>query len=70
MEVIDHKNTLIVLGNSVGEDFRITARNIVLAAGINTAKISIDACLPTPPSYWLKGNYFSLSVKAPFSRLV
>lgn len=70
VELFEHKNELIVVGESVGDTFRIKARNVILAAGLHSAKISLEACLPTPPSYWLKGNCFSLRQKAPFEHLI
>ena len=70
LEAIEYKNELIISGNSVGENFKVRAKNVVLAAGIHTAKISLEANLPTPSSYWLKGNYFSLRQKSPFKHLI
>ena len=70
VKVINYKNEIRVIGESVGEKFEVKARNLILAAGISTAQISTEAHLPTPPSYWLKGNYFSLRQQAPFDHLI
>jgi L-2-hydroxyglutarate oxidase LhgO len=53
---------------------RITAAHVVLASGLSAPRIarSISGIAPQtiPQSRFAKGNYFSLSRRAPFSRLV
>lgn len=67
---IEYKKGLTISGESVGEYFEVKAKNVIMAAGIHTAKLSTDFGLPTPHSYWLKGNYFRLKQKSPFDQLV
>ena len=67
---IEYKNSLMVAGESVNEYFKIEAKNVILAAGIHTEAISMEARLPTPSGYWLKGNYFRLRGKSPFNQLI
>jgi L-2-hydroxyglutarate oxidase LhgO len=52
----------------------LECRLLVNAAGLGASAVarSIDG-MPIemiPPAYWAKGNYFSCSVRAPFSRLI
>jgi len=56
------------------EPERIVARAVVNSAGFFAQRVarSIEGFPPerVPPSYYCKGNYFSLSGRSPFSRLV
>lgn len=53
---------------------RLSARWVVLAAGLSTQRLaqSIDGVLPgsIPKAYFAKGNYFSLTGRVPFCRLI
>ena len=56
------------------EPIRLIARTVVNSAGLNAPEVarSIEG-IPAdriPPSYYCKGNYFSLSGRSPFRRLV
>jgi L-2-hydroxyglutarate oxidase LhgO len=61
---------------TVGGDAPMTlsARTVVNSAGLfaQTVAASIDGLDPAsvPPSYFAKGNYFSLAVRAPFTHLI
>ena len=52
----------------------LSARWVILAAGLSTPKIarSLDGIIPSslPKAYFAKGNYFSVSGRAPFSHLI
>ena len=52
----------------------VLARTVVNAAGLHASRVaaSIDGMPPAriPPTYFAKGNYYSLTGRAPFSRLV
>ena len=56
------------------QPMRIRARVVVNSAGLRAQKVA--AALQgfpadrVPPSYYCKGNYFSLNARAPFSRLI
>ena len=52
----------------------LAASNVVNAAGLNAAQVAsliegLDA-KHIPPTFWAKGNYFTISGKSPFSRLI
>lgn len=52
----------------------LAANTVINAAGLNAPLVAsrikgLDA-RHVPPTYWAKGNYFTLSGKSPFSRLV
>ena len=52
----------------------LAAKTVVNAAGLQAPGLAsrctgLDARF-VPPTYWAKGNYFTLSVKSPFSRLI
>jgi L-2-hydroxyglutarate oxidase LhgO len=52
----------------------LAAKTVINAAGLNAPKVArcikgLDA-RHVPPTYWAKGNYFTLSGKSPFNRLV
>jgi len=52
----------------------VVARNVVNAAGLNAPQVAslvegLDAKY-VPPTFWAKGNYFTLSGKSPFNRLI
>jgi L-2-hydroxyglutarate oxidase LhgO len=53
---------------------RVLARTVVNAAGLHAQRVALSIegfpSAHVPKSYWAKGSYFSLSGKAPFSRLV
>lgn len=57
-----------------GEAFEIAARHVVNAAGLGAVALArsisgLDAAF-VPALYYAKGNYFSVTGRAPFSRLV
>jgi L-2-hydroxyglutarate oxidase LhgO len=56
------------------ESTRLLARRVVNSAGLFAQKLArgIEGFPPDrlPPAYYCKGNYFSLSGRSPFSRLV
>lgn len=56
------------------EPMRFTATLVVNAAGLDAQAVAraIDGLPPDkiPPLFLAKGNYFSLTVRSPFSRLV
>ena len=52
----------------------LTANTVINAAGLNAPQVAsrikgLDA-KHVPPTYWAKGNYFSLSGKSPFRHLI
>ena len=52
----------------------LTANTVINAAGLNAPRVAsrikgLDA-RHVPPTYWAKGNYFTLAGKSPFSRLI
>ena len=52
----------------------LAANSVINAAGLNAPLVasrikSLDA-KHVPPTYWAKGNYFTLSGKSPFNRLI
>jgi L-2-hydroxyglutarate oxidase LhgO len=57
-----------------GQPMRIRARTVVTSAGLQAQKVAAALRgLPAehvPPSYYCKGNYYSLAGRAPFSRLI
>lgn len=67
-------NGRIVLGAGSNEQLEIEARLVINSAGLSAQSVarSIEgfnsACVP--PLHLAKGNYFSLSGKAPFAKLV
>jgi L-2-hydroxyglutarate oxidase LhgO len=56
------------------EPMRVLARTVVNSAGLHAQRVaaSIQGFPPrqVPPTYYAKGNYYSLVVRSPFSRLV
>ena len=64
----------LVIETGGAEPMRIKARLVVNAAGLGAQTVAraIDGLPPDkiPPLYLAKGNYFSLSIRSPFSRLV
>lgn len=64
----------IVLEIGGDAPMELHARRVVNCAGLNAQAVArtIDGVPPqsVPPIYYAKGNYFSLSGRAPFSRLV
>ena len=52
----------------------LSANTVINAAGLNAAQVAsrIKGLDPkhVPPIFWAKGNYFTLSGKSPFSRLI
>ncbi|MEX0957628.1 MAG: NAD(P)/FAD-dependent oxidoreductase [Rhizobiaceae bacterium] len=73
-----------VIGGTVGGDavrilvggrepVTLSARFVVNAAGLEATRLACrfeGLATPPPPMKFAKGNYFSLSAKAPFSRLI
>lgn len=57
-------------GDSLGEGFDLSARRVVIAAGLHTAGLCAQWGLPAPAAHWLKGSYFLLDRRGPFSRLI
>ncbi len=59
---------------AVGEGFRLQARELVNAAGLGAqrlaARIEGLSADSVPPLHLAKGNYFALTGRAPFSRLI
>ena len=55
---------------------RLHARQVVNAAGLGAIALAhrtqglSPACLPQTPTRWAKGNYFTLSGRAPFKHLI
>ena len=52
----------------------LAARTVINAAGLNAPQVAsrfkgLDA-RHVPPTFWAKGNYFSLNGKSPFNRLI
>jgi len=60
----------VLIGQSQGEGFTLTARRVVVAAGLHTARLMRNAGLSAPEDYWLKGTYFTLDRRGPFRHLV
>jgi L-2-hydroxyglutarate oxidase LhgO len=60
----------VLIGQSLGEGFTLTARRVIVAAGLHTAGLMRRAGLPAPEDYWLKGSYMVLDHKGPFSHLI
>lgn len=55
----------------IGDGTRIQARSLVIAGGLNACATASALGVPgVPAAYLCKGNYFTLTGKAPFSRLV
>lgn len=60
-------------GNSDGDEWTLTANNVVVAAGLTSTQLmQQDERLrcQAPEIRWVKGNYFSYAGKSPFSHLV
>jgi L-2-hydroxyglutarate oxidase LhgO len=52
----------------------LVANMVINAAGLSAPQVArctkgLDACY-VPPTFWAKGNYFTLSGKSPFNRLI
>ncbi|MCB1407843.1 MAG: NAD(P)/FAD-dependent oxidoreductase [Rhodobacteraceae bacterium] len=62
----------VLTGISQGEDWQLSARRVIVAAGLHTATLMRDAGLgaAVPQDYWLKGSYFTLNRRGPFRHLV
>jgi L-2-hydroxyglutarate oxidase LhgO len=65
---------LRTLDAASGEGFEIAARHVVNAAGLGAVTLArsisgLDAAF-VPTLYYAKGNYFSVTGRAPFSRLI
>ena len=56
------------------DDTQLAANTVINAAGLNAPLLAcrIKGLDPkhVPPTFWAKGNYFTLSGKSPFSRLI
>ena len=63
-----------IASESGGETSRLTARNVVLAAGFGATALGRSLSYPgdyrVPETYPAKGHYFALSRRAPFNHLV
>ncbi len=56
---------------SGAESLRCRARTVVIAAGLNSCQVARSLGLNrVPQEYWCKGNYFSLTGRMPFQRLI
>jgi L-2-hydroxyglutarate oxidase LhgO len=68
------RDDVIMLAIGGAAPMEIAARHVVLAAGLATPHLAraIAGLDPTtvPQAYFVKGNYFSLARRAPFSRLI
>ncbi|GAB4264797.1 MAG: NAD(P)/FAD-dependent oxidoreductase [Pararhodobacter sp.] len=60
----------VLIGQSQGEGFTLTARRVIVAAGLHTAGLMRRAGLAAPDDYWLKGTYMILDRKGPFRHLI
>ncbi|MBI3349807.1 MAG: NAD(P)/FAD-dependent oxidoreductase [Burkholderiales bacterium] len=54
----------------VGEDFELGARCVINAAGLFAAQVARSMGTPAPRLHFARGHYFSLTARAPFSRLI
>ena len=54
----------------VGMDFQLGARCVINAAGLFAAQVAQSLGTPAPCLRFARGHYFSLSGRAPFSRLI
>jgi L-2-hydroxyglutarate oxidase LhgO len=62
-------STLLDVGGA--DPMTLEARTVVVSTGLAAPKVAAALGLPgVPPAYLCKGNYFSLTGKTPFSRLV
>ena len=68
------QNDGILLEVGGEQPMQVLARRVVNSAGLHAPKVaaSLEGFPPThvPPSYYCKGNYYSLAGRAPFSRLI
>jgi L-2-hydroxyglutarate oxidase LhgO len=74
VEAGEVRNDGILLGVGGAEPMRLQARTVINAAGLGAMDLA-RALKGLPPQHaapvwWAKGNYFRLTGKAPFSRLV
>lgn len=66
---LDEAGTVIEVGGA--EPMTLLARQVVVAAGLSSCPVARSLGLPgVPRDYLCKGNYFTLTGKMPFSRLV
>ena len=70
VEKIEGNDGIILKGNSYGEDFTLSATNVILASGLHTSSLLSGNDLPSPETFWLKGNYFKLNQASPFTHLI
>ncbi|MFG6489531.1 NAD(P)/FAD-dependent oxidoreductase [Roseateles sp. BYS78W] len=54
----------------VGKDFELGARHVVNATGLYAAQVAESLGAPAPRLRFARGHYFSLTGRAPFSRLI
>ena len=68
------QNDGILLEVGGEQPMQVLARRVVNSAGLHAPKVaaSLEGFPPAhvPPSYYCKGNYYSLAGRAPFSRLI
>jgi L-2-hydroxyglutarate oxidase LhgO len=68
------ENGVVTVQTGGADAFRLQARLLVNCAGLHAQALArrMDGFPPdqVPPSYFAKGNYFSLAGRAPFSRLI
>ncbi|MDZ7686579.1 MAG: NAD(P)/FAD-dependent oxidoreductase [Gammaproteobacteria bacterium] len=64
----------VLVCDAGGEEYRLSTRRLVNAAGLGAQKLAAacDFLDPAfvPPLYYGKGNYFTLAGKSPFQRLI
>ena len=67
---IKRTSPIQLFGESNGDEFTLTAKNVVVAAGVGTRKISDESNLPMPICCSVKGSYYKLWTTAPFKHLI
>lgn len=64
----------VIEAMSGGKEYRITASNLVIAAGLSASRLArmlpVREPYRVPETYYAKGHYYGLAGPAPFSRLV
>lgn len=73
LRVVQEDPGFKVVSKVEGETFKVTCKNLILAAGLSTHELvtqSIGLPRKIPKLYPCKGRYFSYSGKPPFNRLI
>ena len=62
----------VVIETGGATPMRLSCKLLINAAGLHAPALAraIRGAPPAPETYWAKGNYFTLSGRAPFSRLI